>query len=303
VLSIILVNYKRADDTIECIQSLQRSTFTDFETIVVDNASGDGSVAAIRSSCPAVQFFESPTNVGFAEGNNIGIRQALAHQSNFILLLNNDTVVEPNALSELLATFRRHPGAGIVGPKIYYHDRPNMLWYAGGYFNPHSSFGGHYGIGEDDNGAHDSERTCALITGCCMMFRREVCDRIGLLDADYFAYLEDADSCTRAERNGFSLHYQAKAIIYHKVSSTSAWDSPVYIYFNLRNKILFLKKNALLLQWLPHLPRLTYYYVRQFIRLSLKWRSASKTRAAWYGFVDGLRNNIGEFGKGRLDHI
>jgi hypothetical protein len=196
-----------------------------------------------------------------------------------------------------------HPEAGIVGAKIYYADRPNVLWYAGGYFNEHSSFGGHYGMGEPDTGQYDTERTCSLITGCCLLIRREVCEKVGLLDSDYFAYLEDADYCTRVKRGGYALYYQPKAIIHHKISSTSAWDSPVYIYFNLRNKILFLRKNARLLHVLPHVPRLLYFYLRQFVRLLFKWHSLKKTRAAWFGLIDGFRTYTGQFGRGRLDHL
>lgn len=302
-LSVILVNYKRPQDTIDCIHSLHKSTFKDFEIIVIENGSGDGSREKIQKTYPSIQLIESPTNVGFAEGNNIGIRAALESDCRFILLLNNDTVVDPNALAMMMSTMNTHPGAGIVGGKIFYFDKPNVLWFAGGWFNPHSAFSGHYGIGEEDNGLYDKERTCTLITGCCLLFRRELSVGIGFLDSDYFAYLEDADFCVRATRKEYALYYQPKAIIYHKVSSTSAWDSPGYIYFNLRNKIFFLRKNAAFIQWLPHLPRLFYFYLRQFVRLSLKWRDATKTRAAWYGLVDGLRNYTGAYGRGRLDRI
>lgn len=302
-LSVILVNYKRPQDTIDCIHSLLQSSFKDFEIIVVENGSGDGSKEKIWTAFPFICLIESPTNVGFAEGNNLGIRSALASDSKFILLLNNDTVVDSHALEALLATMDEHQDAGVVGAKIFYFDKPNVLWFAGGYFNPHSAFGGHYGIGEPDSAVYNMERSCTLISGCCLLFRREVALRIGLLDSDYFTYLEDADFCVRAKRNGYALYYQPRATLYHKVSSTSAWDSPAYIYFNLRNKIFFLQKNTAFIQWLPHLPRLIYFYLRQFVRLSLKWRDATKTRAAWYGLVDGLRNYTGAYGRGRLDSL
>jgi hypothetical protein len=135
------------------------------------------------------------------------------------------------------------------------------------------------------------------------MFRREVADQIGILEKAFFAYLEDADFCTRARAAGFEVRYQPKAIIYHKVSRTSAWDSPVYIYFNLRNKLLFLRRHSNAFRWLPYLPGLVYYYLRQFTRLVFKKRDAQKVRAAWYGLVDGLRNSTGEMGEGRMPLI
>ncbi len=302
-LSVILVNYKRPKDTIECIDSLLNSSFKDINIIVVENGSGDGSGEKIRRAAPSISLIKNPTNVGFAEGNNLGIRAALVSHSKFILLLNNDTIVDPDALKWLLSTMDEHQDAGIVGAKIFYFDKPDVLWFAGGYFNPYSAFGGHYGIGELDSAIHNRERTCTLITGCCLLFRREVALHIGLLDSDYFAYLEDADFCVRTRRSGYALYYQPHAVLYHKVSSTSAWDSPAYIYFNLRNKIFFLRKNANFHQWFPSLPRLVYFYVRQFVRLALKWRDIKKTRAALYGLVDGLRNYTGEFGKGRLNQL
>ncbi|MBI5472558.1 MAG: glycosyltransferase family 2 protein [Ignavibacteriae bacterium] len=302
-LAIILVNYKRPQDTIDCIASLLASDYSDFNIIVVDNASGDGSVEQLRQAYPSVTILSSEENVGFAEGNNIGVREALSSSCRYVLLLNNDTVVDKRALRELMAAMHRSPEAGIVGAKIYYFDKPRVLWYAGGFFGEHSSFGGHFGIGEEDAGQYDAARSCTLITGCCLLCRREVFERIGLLDSDYFAYLEDADFCVRAMRSGYVLLYWPDAIVSHKVSSTSAWDSPVYIYFTLRNKLLYLRKNSSIRQWLPYLPVLIYFYVRQLVRLSMKRRDPQKTKAAWFGLIDGLRNNIGTFGRGRIDQL
>lgn len=300
-LSVILVNFRRAQDTIACVNSLRTSSFADFDIIIVDNNSQDGSVAILKEHCGHVTVIENQTNLGFAEGNNVGIREALKRLSAFVLLLNNDTVVHPDALHWLVATMRANPACGIAGAKIFYHDPPQLLWFAGGYFNRHSSFGGHRGMKQSDSPAFSLLQATDYVTGCCMIIRREVFQSVGLLDSDYFAYLEDVDFCIRARDKGYVILFEPRAIIYHKISRTSAWDSPLYIYFNLRNKIFFLRKNSSLRHWFPYLPQLIYFYIRQLVRLLLKWRDASAARAAIMGLIDGLRGHTGQFGRGRLD--
>lgn len=303
VLSVILINFNRSHDTIECIESLERSSFRDFDIIVVDNDSQDGSADLLRSRFPRITLLVQKTNLGFAEGNNVGIREALSHGTSQILLLNNDTIVDPNALQVLSGFLAGSPSLGVAGPKIYYYDRPTTLWFAGGHVNADAASFGHYGLGEHDHGQYDVARQCDYVTGCCLLFRREVAERVGLLESAYFAYLEDADFCLRARQAGFQVMYQPKAVIYHKVSMTSAWDSPVYLYFSLRNKIILLRKHGSFTRTFPYFPQLVYYYVRQFIRLIFKWRDMAKTRAAWYGLVDGLLNRTGQHGEGRLAEI
>lgn len=302
-LSVILLNFNGARDTIDCIDSLRESSFKDFEVVVVDNASSHDSVDLLKARCPNVPLLVNDRNLGFAGGNNIGIQHALGRGSEFVLLLNNDTTVDPDALGTLVKTMEENPQAGIVGGKVYYSDRPNVIWFAGGYFNPDSGFGDHYGKSEEDRGQYDKVRECDFITGCCMLIRREVCEKIGLLDDSYFLYYEDVDFCTRARRAGYSVFYQPGAVIYHKISRATSWDSPVYIYFNLRNKLFYLQRNSHTWKWLPHLPRLTYFYLRQFVRLTLKWHDFPATRAAWLGLVDGLRNFSGEYGEGRMSSL
>jgi GT2 family glycosyltransferase len=302
-LSVILLNYNGARDTIDCVGSLRKSSFKDFEVVVVDNASSDDSVDLLKARCPDVTLLVNNRNLGFAGGSNIGIRHALKKGSEFLLLLNNDTTVDPDVLGILVKTMEENPQAAIVGGKIYYSDRPNVIWFAGGYFNANSGFGDHYGKSEEDRGQYNKVRECDFITGCCMLIRSEVCQKIGFLDQSYFLYYEDADFCTRARRAGYSVLYLPGAIIYHKISRATSWDSPVYIYFNLRNKLFYLQRNSRPWKWLPHLPRLFYFYLRQFVRLVLKWHDLAATRAAWFGLVDGLRNFSGEYGDGHLSSL
>jgi len=299
-LSVILVNYRRPDDTVDCVRSLADSTFRDMQIIIVDNGSGDGSVERLRRECPETIFILSPRNLGFAGGNNLGIRRALDDGSSFILLLNNDTVVDPETLEALVRTIRAEPGTGIVGAKIVYHDRPDILWFAGGYLNANAARAGHHGIGKPDGPPFNTRKPCEYITGCCLLARREVFEAVGMLPAPYFAYMEDAEFCFRARNAGYAVLYEPRARVLHKISMTTRWDSPAYIYLNLRNRLLFLQRNSRPALWMPHLPTLIYFYMRQMIRLFVRGRGTPALRAAWFAIVDGLRGFTGEDGSGRL---
>ena len=302
-LAVILVNFRRTDDTIACVASLGLSTYRDFIVLVVDNGSGPEAVQRLRMGCPDAVVLDNGANLGFAEGNNVGIREARARGASLYLLLNNDTVVDSGALGTLVETAHTHPGAGIIGAKILYYDPPHLVWFAGGYLNPDSGFGGHLGVGMPDRAEDHAVRQSDFISGCCLMLGRDVVERVGMLQTQYFAYYEDADLCMRARRAGYAILYQPSAVIYHRVSSTSGWDSPVYLYFNLRNRILFLRWNSTFRRWLPFLPRLIWFYLRQFIRLAFKWRNWPGVHAAWWGVWDGLRGYTGIKGEGSLSRL
>ncbi len=299
-LSVILVNFRRPDDTVDCVCSLRGSTFRDMQIIIVDNASDDGSADRLRSECPETLLIRSSRNLGFAGGNNLGIRRALEDGSRFVLLLNNDTTVDPGTIEALMATIRAEPRAGIVGAKIVYHDRPAILWFAGGSLNVHAARSSHDGMGKPDGPPFNSPKPCEYVTGCCLLTRREVFEAVGMLPTPYFAYMEDAEFCLRTRNAGYAVLYEPRARVLHKISMTSEWDSPAYIYLNLRNKLIFLRRNSRPALWVPHLPSLLYFYVRQLVRLLVRGHGPVALRAAWYAIIDGLRGFTGEDGSGRL---
>src|SRR5882672_4852485 len=145
-LSIIIVHYGGIDDTVKCIDSLKQSSFQDFSLIVVDNCSKDGAASILRSRYPELTVLETPENLGFSGGNNVGIEVALKQGCEFILLLNNDTVVKSESIEILMSSMEAHPEAGVMGGKIYYMDQPQTLWFAGARFNRRSGFGYHLGL-------------------------------------------------------------------------------------------------------------------------------------------------------------
>lgn len=244
-VSIILVNWNGKNDTLECLASVAQ-----LSAVVVDNGSKDDSVAAIRKKYPRAEVIEAGKNLGFAGGNNIGIRKALADGADFVWLLNNDTTVAKNALSALVSAFE-DPSVGVAGSKIYfspgreYHgdryktkDRGRVLWYAGGLIDWSNMYASHRGVDEVDRGQYDTLEETPFITGCSMMIRKEVFDKIGLLNERLFAYLEDLEFCLRAKQAGYKLLYAPKSVVWHKNAGSSGVGSNTHQYYMTRNRLL-----------------------------------------------------------------
>ncbi len=299
-LSIILVNFGDADQTIDCVKSLRTSTFRNFEIFIVDNGCTSLSKKVLDDGCPDAVILSSEVNLGFGGANNLGIDYALQGRTDFVLLLNNDTIVKEDTLEKLVKTAKTMPEAGVIGAKIYYYDKPRTIWYSGGLLEIGRAQGTHIGIGLEDDLSQKEPIETGFVTGCCLLIRREVIEKIGKLDHSYFLYFEDADYSVRTKRAGYSVIYQPAAALYHRVSSSTGWDSPTYVYFNLRNKILFLRKNGAPWDWLLNLHYFIYFYGRQFIRLIFKRKNYRAARAAFLGLRDGLMNYTGKFGEGSL---
>ncbi len=302
-VSIILINLNQEAHTRECIQSLLRLTYTNVEIILVDNGSSDGSGERLHQSFPSVVYFRSDTNLGFPGGNNIGIRWALENGADYIMLLNNDTIVDAGFVEPLVQYAEANPRAGFQSCKIYFASHPQRFWYAGGRLSVNKALSWHRGMNEADQGQYDTIEPTEFATGCMMIAPRSVIEAIGLIDESLFAYFEDVDWCLRAHQHGYPSIYNPKAHILHKVSVTNKIDSPFYLYFTMRNKIIFLRRHSSLSGWLPHLPYLVYFFVRQLVRMLLKWHSIEGTRAVSFGIIDGLRNFTGPDGTGRLSRL
>jgi GT2 family glycosyltransferase len=211
-------------------------------------------------------LIKNEENYGFAEGNNIGMRYALkALNLDYVLLLNNDTVVDKAFLSELINVAESDEWIGIVGPKIYYYDykgRSDVINFTGADLNLRKLKEYRYGCGEIDKGQLDKGREIDKIEGSAMLLKRKVLQETGLFDPDYFTYWEETDLCFRAAKKGFKSLYAPRAKIWHKqAASTGGTLSSHYIYYITRNQFLFLKKNATKLQLLLFL---LYFFGFQF---------------------------------------
>jgi len=217
----------------------------------VDNASSDGTVERVKDIFPSVDVITNSKNLRFAGGNNVGIEQAIKKGSDYFLLLNNDTIVDPDFVSELVKTAESDKKIGMVGPKVYYHDDRKRIWFAGGKVEFWKGWVSHTGIRELDRGQYDVVRQVDYLTGCCLLVKREVVERVGKLDESYFIYGEDADWCIRASRAGFKLLYVPSSVIWHKVSSSSGGNLSWFKNWNkLKSQLRLMARYAKWYNWL-----------------------------------------------------
>jgi GT2 family glycosyltransferase len=242
---IIIVNWNNESDTAECLESCRKLDYPDFSMIVVDNGSSDGSGGRLRQRFPDVEVIETGCNLGFAGGNNVGIRGALEAGAKYIWLLNNDTVVDRGALSALVEVAEHDSTVGMVGSKILLFGDPGMIWYAGGLIDDHAPYRcSHRGVGEEDMGQYDDLSETGYVTGCSMLVRRDVIEQIGELDEGMFLYFEDTDWGVRARNGGWRLMYAPRSVVLHKASaSMGGMDSPRMLYYLARNLLYFTRKN------------------------------------------------------------
>src|SRR3989339_592778 len=239
---IIILNWNNFDDASKCIQSVCVANYPKFSIVLVDNASENNSLPRLKAAFGHISFVENKQNLGFTGGNNVGIKYALEHQADYVLLLNNDTVVKPDFLSELVRIAESDPQIGIVGPKIYFSNS-KIIWFAGGFLNKKTGFAYHRGENEPDNGQYDNVLEIDFASGCAMLIKKEVFEKIGMLDEDYYHSHEDANFCVKAKEAGFKVVYNPASIIYHKLARSSGGRrSPFYLYYRTRNHLIFKEK-------------------------------------------------------------
>ncbi len=240
---IIILNWNGKEDTIECLESLKKITYPNYEILLVDNGSTDGSLECFRERYPGMEIIENGENLGFAEGNNVGIRKAIEIGADYVLLLNNDTVVDKEFLGELIKVAESDRNIGIVGPIIYYYISQNRIQSAGAkvYWNT-----GNQNIlraNELDVGQHKIEEV-DYVSGCALLAKSELFEKIGYLNKEYFAYWEETDWCISVKKSGYKVLCIPKAKVWHKGQSSSNKISGLHTYYMTRNMFWFMKKHA-----------------------------------------------------------
>ena len=252
---IIVLNYNGGQAIKECLESvmLLDKRGIDLNVVVVDNGSTDKSVERVKEfTSSRVKLIENKKNLGFAGGNNVGLRWALKNGADWVMLLNNDTELAKKCLVRLIELGRKKRKAFILGPKIYFasgyefhcerytkEERGKVIWYAGGRIDWGNMIASHQGVDEIDRGQHDQIRETEFISGCAMMIKRKVLENIGLLDEKYFLYYEDADFCQRAKQAGFKMIFVPAAKVWHKNLGTGRTGSELQDYYLTRNRLLF----------------------------------------------------------------
>lgn len=242
LVSIITVNYNQADVTCAMLESMKRLTYQQIEVIVVDNASKENPTAKIKTVYPDAHIILSKENLGFAGGNNLGIKAA---KGDYLFFVNNDTELTPDLITHLLEPFSTMKDMGVVCPKIYYFDQPDMIQYAGYTpINPFTARNSTIGQFETDKGQYNTGGPTPYAHGAAMLVSRKAIEKAGLMPDFYFLYYEELDWCEQIRRAGFEIYYEPKATIYHKESISVGKFSPLKIYYITRNRILFMRRNA-----------------------------------------------------------
>ena len=241
LVSIITVNYNQAEVTCALIESLNKITYPNFEIIVVDNHSTEDDPSIIKKRYPSVVFIQNQINYGFADGINYGLMRA---RGEYVLLLNNDIEVPPGFMEPLVEKLEKNPGIGAVSPKIKFYYQPDTIQYAG--YTPINNITmRNFAIGywEKDKGQYDNDKETAYAHGAAMMVPMRVVKEIGLMSYIFFLYYEEADWCARIKKAGYKIYYVGKSYVLHKESVSTGKMSPLKIYYQNRNRIVFMRRN------------------------------------------------------------
>lgn len=221
LVSILLVNFNNNHYTIDCLRSLLKLNYQNFEVLITDNGSTHSNYLKLKNEIKQftskinIKLIRSNIKLYFAVGTNKAIKES---QGKYLCLLNNDTEVEPNFLELIINYMEKNEEIGMLCPKIVYYTKPNHIWYAGAYLNPRSIyFSYHIGLNQKDNGQYDEIKETSYANGAALFTKREVIKNIGLLDEIFFMYVEETDWNYRAKKAGYKIIYFPEAVIYQKL--------------------------------------------------------------------------------------
>lgn len=290
----VILNWNSHEMTAECIRSLLAMDAQNLEILLVDNGSSDGSAEILSRAFPQITVQRQESNLGFAAGCNVGIRHALAHRAEYILLLNNDTLVSRDFIREMLAAAECDPRIAAVCPKIYFADQPHLLWYAGADFSLWTGTPKHRGWKQIDRGQFDDYREITQATGCAMLVRCSALRAVGLLDEQFWAYAEDLDWSVRFLKSGYLLTFAPKAHLWHydgatSVKSMGSGSQAIRQFFSTRNMVLVARKHLRWWQIPSYILGFGITHILLYTGLRL-WRCDFPALLAIYrGLAQGLR--------------
>lgn len=276
-VGVVILNYKLKDQTLKSIESVLNSDYKNISIIVVDNNSMDGLGEALAGRGDMV-FIQNNENLGYAGGNNIGIKKALEMGAAYVFILNPDALVEPRTIGNLVSKAEIY-NAGISNPKIYFMGT-KKIWFGGKIFDKANVLAMHRGVNQEDIGQYDDDEEMEDATGAAILIRSDVFAKIGFFDERFFLYYEESDFCFRAKLAGFKIMYIPSAVVFHKNAQSTGLGSSLQDYFITRNRMLFASK---------HLPLRTQFAL---FREALRHINHPARKMA---FMDHL---LGKYGKG-----
>ncbi len=275
-ITIVILHFQNQKLTAGCLESIKKLNLNDINLqVLVVNNNPKQDLAKLEKSFTDFSFIKNKSNLGYAQGNNLGIKKALEQKPDFVFLLNNDTILDEDLLVQLMAGFKKDKKIGVIGSKIYFakgyefhkeryqtEELGKVIWYAGGLIDWQNVVASHRGVDEVDKGQHDEFCQTDFVSGCAMMVKREVFEKIGFFNKKYFLYWEDVDFCQRAKKVGYLLFYDGKTKVWHANAGSSAVGGPLHDYYMSRNRLLFGLKYA---SW-----RIKLALIKQSFKILLK---------------------------------
>lgn len=260
LVSIIVLHYANLSDTQECFASLETLDDPHFNILLIDNGTGDPALENLAGKHARITLIKNSKNLGFAEGNNVGIRYALQHGAEAVLLLNNDTTVAANLLTAFRQAAERFPQVGAFGAKIYFYDDPPVIWHAGGRVDRKRFQCHHEGCHQTDlDKRWEEHKQVDYVCGCALFATKRAIEATGLLAPEFFLMWEEVDWCWRMRKAGFPSLFVPQAKLFHKISQSFEEGNrcPTRLYYYMRNRLLFLKRHF---TWKQRLS----FYLRDF---------------------------------------
>jgi len=299
-VGIIILNWRQREQTLNCLASVMRLDYPVdcLKVVLVDNASQDGSVDVVQADYPTVVVIENDENLGYVGGNNVGIRWVLGQGLDYILILNNDTILDSKMLGHLVTAMEEDSSIGIAGPMLFHADEPTVLQSAGGKLDHHWRTS-HEGKNEPDIGQFFGIRSVDWLSGCALLVRTKAVLEVGLLDERFFSYWEDVDWCIRMRRLNWQIVNVSQAILWHQGVQRNYHPLPYVTYYMTRNKLLLLRKHkAPFRVWVNTITGM----LRTLLSWSVKpkWRSMAEHRNIMLqGFKDFFSHRWGRIGQSR----
>lgn len=285
----VVANWNGGRENLECVESLLAQGLSESDIVFVDNGSSDGSTDEVLRAHPDLVVLRNPENLGFGEASNQGARAALERGAEAVFFVNNDVVVGPGALGELVRALNADAKLGIVGPRVLYKTRPEVVWCAGGMLTWRQNISTLLGHRQPDGPRWRERQKVDYVAGCALLARARVLREVGLFDAQFFAYMEDVDLCLRARAAGHGVVVVGDVCALHSsASATGGGYNPRRKYMMGVNSIWFLKRHARLTHWLR-------FFVYDVASLPILWFAGlfrGKSRSALAkakGIFDGLR--------------
>jgi GT2 family glycosyltransferase len=287
-VSIIILNWNSYEVTLHCLLSLRKIDYPNFEVVLVDNGSVDGSPERLLASAPEIRLIKNVTNLGFAGGCNVGIRDALRRGTDYLLLLNNDTIVAPDFLSQLVHVTESDEKIGAASPKVLFFDHPDRLNYGGGEHRRWRLFPKVFGLRQLDDGRYDKIREVSFLTGCAFLIKAEVVRKIGVLEEIYFHFYEDIEWSLRVLKAGYKDMYVPSSVVWHKEHYvTDKNQGNGFIEFNLaRANMIFARKHVPLKLWPFKMPFFASWMIYRTLVFSSR-RDWQKVLSLYKGFWAG----------------